>query len=541
VTGGTHFSELANLCQALEKTTKRKEKTRLLSTFLLGLEEEEVVPAAYLVVGRVFPEADPKVLEVGWSTVSRVRRGIGQAALVREPLTILRVYRYFEEIASASGKGSRKKKEYLLAGLFNEASPLEAEYIMRILSGEMRIGVSEGMMLEAVAEAAGVSPELVRRSHMLLGDLGRVAVTALKEGKEGLRRVGVQLFKPIEPMLAEMSYDLEEVVARHGGKTAFEYKFDGARIQIHKMSRKVRIFSRRLTDVTESLPDIVELTLREVGAGEVLLEGEVVAFGADGRPLPFQDLMRRFRRVHRVDEMVRKIPLRLHLFDILYLDGRSLIDTPYKERWNILAQICRNELLASRIVTGQVSEADRFLREAMEAGHEGLMAKALDSPYTPGVRGKRWFKIKPADHLDLVIAAADWGHGRRRGWLSNYYLAALNPETERFEFVGKTFKGLTDEEFEEMTQRLLGLKVSETEYTVHVKPEVVVEVVYNEIQRSPRYWSGFALRFARITRIREDKGPREADTITRVRELYEKQFERKGRTGLQPSKKPKEP
>lgn len=537
MTGGTPFSELANLCRALEKTTKRKEKTRLLSSFLLELKEEEVAPAVYLVVGRVFPEADPRVLEVGWSTVSKVKRGIGQATLVREPLTILRVYRYFEEIASASGKGSRKKKENLLVGLFNEASPLEAEYIMRILSGEMRIGVSEGMMLEAVAEAAGVSPKLVRRSHMLLGDLGKVAVKALKEGEEGLRRVGVQLFKPIKPMLAEMSYDLEEVVARHGGRTAFEYKFDGARIQIHKRGRKVRVFSRRLTDVTESLPDIVDLAQREIRVEEVLLEGEVVAVGADGRPLPFQDLMRRFRRVHRVDEMVKKIPLRLHLFDVLYLDGRSLIDTPYKERWNLLSQICRNELLASRIVTGQVSEADRFLREAMEAGHEGLMAKALDSLYTPGVRGKRWFKIKPAEHLDLVIAAADWGYGRRRGWLSNYHLAAWNPDTERFELLGKTFKGLTDEEFEEMTQRLLSLKLSETRYTVQVKPEVVVEVVYNEIQKSLRYRSGFALRFARITRIRDDKGPREADTILRVRELYEKQFERKGRTGLTPPRK----
>jgi len=530
---GTPFLELANLCQRLEETTKRKEKTRLISSFLRGLREEEIAPAVYLIVGTVFPEWDPRVLEIGGRTVWKIIDKSKQATLVPKPLTILRVRKYFEEIASASGKGSRKRKENLVESLLSQASPIEAEYLVRIMFGEMRIGVVEGMMLEAIAEASKVDLELVRRSYMLLGDLGEIALTALKAGEEGLRHVSVQLFKPIKPMLAEMSYNIAEVIASHGGKTAFEYKFDGARIQIHKKDQQVRIFSRRLTDVTDSLPDIVELVKSKIEAKDALLEGEVVAVGADGKPLPFQDLMRRFRRVHKIDEMIKEIPLKLHLFDVIYLDGKPLIDMPYEERWNLLSKICESHLLAERIVASQVSEAETFLKRAMKAGHEGLMAKALKSDYTPGVRGKKWFKIKPADYLDLVIVAADRGYGRRTGWLSNYHLAARDEKTGEFLVVGKTFKGLTDEEFTEMTRRLQEIKTSESQYTVYVKPSIVVEIAYNEIQKSPHYKSGFALRFARITRIREDKSPKEADTITKIKQLYEKQFKHKAKVAFQ--------
>ncbi len=524
----TPFLELANLCAELEKTTKKKEKSHLISGFLRQLKEEEIAPTVFLIVGTVFPESDQRVLEVGGRTLWKIEEGRGkQAPLIQRPLTILQVHKYFEEIAAASGKGSRKRKEDLLESLFNRASPAEAKYLTRILFGEMRIGVSEGMMLEAVAEAAEIDLRLVRRSHMMLGDLGEVALRALKEGEAGLQRVTVRLFKPIKPMLAEMSYDLKEVLERHGGETAFEFKFDGARVQIHKRDRQIRIFSRRLTDVTESLPDIVELVREKIKAKEALLEGEVVPIGLGGKPLPFQDLMRRFRRVHDIEGMVKKIPLKLHLFDLVYLNGKSLVDTPYRERWNHLSQICEGRLLAERIITKSVPEAEAFLKRAMEAGHEGLMAKALDSEYRPGVRGKLWFKIKPADYLDLVIIAADWGYGRRTGWLSNYHLAARDEETGEYLVVGKTFKGLTDEEFTETTKRLQELKVSEGRYTVHVKPSIVVEIAYNEIQKSPHYKSGFALRFARITRIRDDKGPQEADTLNRIKELYEKQFEHK--------------
>jgi DNA ligase-1 len=524
------FSELAHLCERLEKTAKRLEKVSLISSFLSKLEEKEIAPAVLLLTGNVFPESDGRVLNVGYRAIEEAAKGSKQAALIQSPLTIIGVYKYLEEVANFSGVGSKTKRENLVKSLLSQADEHEAKYIVRILLGEMRVGVLEKTMLEAIAEAAKVDRELVRRSHMLLGDLGEVARIALKEGASGLKKVSVQIFKPIKPMLAEMSYNLAEVFAEYGGKVAFEYKFDGARIQIHKRNGEVRVFSRRLTDVTESLPDIVELARRKVNFNEGILEGEVVAVGLNGKPLPFQDLMRRFRRVHDVDQKVKEVPLKLYLFDILYIDGRSLIDTAYNERWSLLSQVCDSSLLAPRIVTGNISEAEEFLKEAVKAGHEGLMAKSLSSFYTPGVRGKKWFKIKPFERLDLVIAAADWGHGRRVGWLSNYYLAARNDRTGEFLVVGKTFKGLTDEEFAEITERLRKIKISEDECTVYVKPEIVVEVAYNEIQRSPRYDSGFALRFARITRVRDDKSPQDADTIGRIKELYERQFEHKART-----------
>ena len=523
----TPFSELAALCRALEATRKRKEKTRLLAEFLEGLEPGEASPAVLLVVGSVVPESDSRVLEVGWRTVRGALEGSKQSTLFSEPLTVMRVYETLERIAEAEGSGSRRVKTGLLRGLLNEADAGEVEVLVRIIFGEMRIGVNEGVMVEGVAEAAGVESSLVRRALMMTGNLGRVTEVALESGAAGLGGVEMSLFTPLKPMLASMSYDVAEVIEAHGGESAFEFKLDGARIQIHRRGDEVRVFSRRLSDVTESLPDIVALIKEKVGSEDVVLEGEVVAVGDGGKPLPFQDLMRRFRRVHDVEAMVEKIPLRLHLFDVLYMDGALLIDEPYTKRRQQLEEICPPELLVDQVVTGDVERVEGFLREAVEAGHEGLMAKRLDSVYSPGKRGKRWFKLKPVETLDLVVAAADWGYGRRTGWLSNYHLAAR--DGDGFRVIGKTFKGLTDEEFLWMTERLQALKVRETPGTVHVRPELVVEVAFNEIQWSPHYASGFALRFARVTRIREDKGAGDADSLNRVRALYEAQFRYKAR------------
>lgn len=526
----TLFSELAKLCVALGGTTGRNEKTRLLAKFLRHLEPKEVPSAVLLVVGAVFPEFDPRVLEVGWRMMKRVLEGGRQTALMNGPLTIGHVHRILEEIAEATGPGSRRLKESLLEGLISSADPREVEVLVRIVFGEMRIGVNEGMMLEGIADASGTSIKLVRRALMLTGDLGEVARIALEGGAEALGQVGVRLFVPLKPMMATMSYDIAESLKEHDGRAAFEYKFDGARIQIHRQGDRIRVYSRRLSDVTESLPDVVCVVRGRIASEDVILEGEAVAVGGGGRPLPFQDLMRRFTRVHDIADMVERIPLRLHFFDVLYLEGRLLVDEPYEERWRMLEGVCPEDLLAERLITDDVSEAECFLRQAIEEGHEGLMAKQLNSRYIPGVRGKGWLKIKPTETLDLVIAAADWGSGRRRSWLSNYHLAAKSEAG--FMVIGKTFKGLTDEEFGWMTRRLQELKIRETETIVHVQPEVVVEVAFNEIQRSPRYRSGFALRFARVTRIREDKGPEDADTLGRVKELYDKQFKFKARTKL---------
>jgi DNA ligase-1 len=523
----TSFSRFTEVCRDLESTTKRTEKVSHLVEFLQGLNPDEVLPAVSFLMGRPFPESDPRVLDVSAQTLWKLNRKGAQATLVSRPVTILEVYNTFEKIANASGAGSRQRKENLVDSLLSRLPDQEAGYLVRVIFGEMRIGAVEGVILDAIASATHADPELVRRSYMLLGDAARVADLALRKGSAALRQVGVTLFVPIKPMLAEMAQNLEEVLKEHEGVTALEFKYDGARIQIHRKNGEIRVFSRRLTDVTDSLPDIVRLVGEQVRSHEYLIEGEVVAIGKNGKPLPFQDLMRRLRRVHHIEAMVREIPLQLFLFDVIYLDGRLLIDTPYKERWTILEALIDSGLLAKRIVTGSLTAGQDLMKASVQAGHEGLMAKDLNSAYTPGVRGKKWFKIKPAVTVDLVIIAADWGSGRRRGWLSNYHLAVRREDTGEFLDVGKTFKGLTDEEFKDITKKLQELKTRETDYTVFVRPSMVVEVTFNEIQRSPQYNSKFALRFARITRFREDKRPEDADTLERLQQLYDDQFKYK--------------
>jgi DNA ligase-1 len=331
-------------------------------------------------------------------------------------------------------------------------------------------------------------------------------------------------------MMAQMAGGVVDALKEADDEIAFEYKLDGARIQIHKSDGDVRIFSRRLTDATESLPEIVQLVKDVVKAHQAILDGEVIAVGKEKSPLLFQHIMRRFRRVHGIDEITKQVPVELQLFDVIYLNGQSLIDLPYTERRMKLAEIVGGISLTNQIITKDPNEAEQFLIEALNKGHEGLVAKKLDSPYTPGIRGKRWFKIKRTlEPLDLVILAAEWGYGRRHNWLSNYYLAARDAKTGQFIIVGKTFKGLTDQEIVEMTQRLKELTIREEPHRVVVVPKIVVEVAYNEVQKSPKYEHGMALRFARITRIRDDKTPEEVDTIQRVKEIYEKQYEKKAK------------
>jgi len=330
--------------------------------------------------------------------------------------------------------------------------------------------------------------------------------------------------------LAQTAQTVTEALAEQGGRSAFEYKYDGARVQIHLQNGAIEVFSRRLSDVTLSLPEIIETVKGNIHTESAIVEGEVIALGSTGHPIAFQHLMRRFKRIRGVPAMVQKIPLTLYLFDILYLEGESLINQPYTERRQILTKTVGEIPLSKQIVTDSVEEAEGFLKEALAAGHEGLMAKQLNSPYTPGRRGKKWLKIKPIlETLDLVITAAEYGYGRRTGWLSDYYLAARDPKTGEFLDVGKTFKGLTDAEIVDLTQRLKASTVAEEGHMVVVVPKIVVEVAYNEIQKSPRYKSQMALRFARISRIRDDKTPEDASTIEQVQEIFERQFKVKGK------------
>ncbi len=441
-----------------------------------------------------------------------------------EKLTIKRVSLAFEEIAETKGPGSRKKKRDLLLGLLMSASPLEAEYIVKNVIGEMRHGVDEGMILEALSNTLTLDIDTLRRAMMLVGDIGEVARISVSEGAEGLQKTGMVLFRPMKPMLADMAGSVSDVFDAMKDPFALEYKLDGARIQIHKKGGTCRLFSRNLTDITGSFPDIVHKIVRTVQIEEAILEGEVIAVDGSGAPLPFQVLMRRLGRVRDLEKLIQEIPVRLYLFDILDKDGRILIDMPYEERWKALEQTSLS--LVPRIIPAKREEGEAFFEKAIGEGYEGLMAKALSSIYTPGVRGRAWLKIKKVLSLDLVITAADWGYGRRHGWLSNYLLAARDEKNRAYLPVGKTYKGLTDREFQEMTERLLSLKTEENRWTVSVKPDVVVEVLFSDVQKSTQYTSGFALRFARISRIRDDKSSREIDSIQTLEQIYQQQRNR---------------
>jgi len=518
----TPFAEFAELCRALEDSRGRLDKQRLVAAFLARISADEVAAAVAFLIGRPLPASDPRAVGV---------RGLPAAAAAPSapPLALADVADAFAAVADATGPGARRRREARLRELAARASPLEREMLARIIGGEMRTGVSDGVVLEAIGEMVGADRDAIRRAALFLGDLSAVAVLARAEGAAGLVRLAPRLFVPLSPMLAETGSGFEEVLAVHGRRTALEYKYDGARVQVHSDGERVAIWTRRLSDVTGSLPDIVALVRRELTGAPLILDGEVIALDRMGRPLPFQELMRRFRRVHDVESAVAGMPLGIHFFDCMLVHGRSLIDAPYAERWEALARVTAGRHLAERQIAETAAAAQAFLDQALAAGHEGVIAKDPRSPYAPGSRGKRWFKLKAAQSVDCVIVAADRGSGRRTGWLSNYHLAVR--DDAGFAEVGKTFKGLTDREFGGMTERLRRLAVADDGYTVRVRPEVVVEVEYNEIQKSPTYPSGLALRFARIARIRDDKAPLQASTLADLRRLYERQFATKGRSG----------
>lgn len=528
--GGATLREFAELCERLERTQGRNSKVGLVASYLKNLDSEDARIAAYLLVGKVSEEKEGSPLNVGWATISDVLNTKGVKTLVESTLTLSDLWSSLRSISQLSGPGSRDRKKATLEVLFSRMSELEKKWLLRGMFGEMRHGVNVGLLLDALAMMAGVNEEGIRRADMLVGDVGELAALAVSGG---IRGIGLRLFSPVRPMLAETCEGIAEAITMHNGKVAFEPKYDGVRLQIHKSRDEVRIFTRRLSDVTQSLPDIVEVVRSNVRRGSAILDGEVVAIDSSGKALPFQDTMRRIGREHNVEAAVKQLPLMLRVFDALFIDGETIIDRPYVQRRRILEEMVDESILTEQLLSTDIEEVEGFLRRVLDMGHEGLMAKELHSQYTPGRRGAKWLKIKPADRLDVVIVAAEWGHGRRHRWLSNYHLAVLDEETGRYEMVGKTFKGLTDIEFQEMTRRLQQIKIMDEDWGVIVRPEIVVEVAYNEIQRSPHYNSGYALRFARITRIRSDKSHRDIDTLQRLKSLYEKQFEKKGKARIE--------
>ena len=552
--GDMRYAELAGLYTGLEKTTLKTLKTRLVSDFLKRTPDELLNVVPYLVLGKVFPDWDERELGVGEKLLMKAvstATGISereiensvkdtgdlgesvalalkrkkQRSFFSQPLTIKRVYETFVKVAEVSGSGSQEKKLKYLANIFMDAEPTEGKYLARTVLGTMRTGVAEGLMRDAIASAFGVRAELVERAYMLTSDFGYVARTAKERGDEGLEMVEIQVGKPIRPMLAQVAASVKEALGEMGGKAAFEIKYDGARVQVHKDGDRVTIYSRRLENVTRSIPDTVEAVKGAIKADSAIVEGELVAVGEDGRPRPFQYVLRRFRRKYNIDEMIKKIPLELNLFDVLYAEGKGTIDLQFAERRKILESTVHENgsvKLAKQLVTDEPNEAEKFYHEALELGHEGLMAKRLDAVYEPGNRGKKWLKIKPTmEDLDLVIIGAEWGEGRRAHVLGSFLIAAYDPEQGRFLPVGKVGSGFTDEDLLEFTKTLKPLIVHEEGKYVEIEPKIVIEVTYQEIQRSPKYQSGFALRFPRYVAMREDKSPEEADTLERIAQLYD--------------------
>jgi len=455
---------------------------------------------------------------VGWASLQAA--GSGPAA-DSGTVELTEINAALERIARTGGKGSAEARLRLLQELLARLTEEERRFLVGLVTGELRQGALAGLLVEAVALAAGVSADDVRRAAMLAGDLPRVARVALTEGAAGLGGFAVRLFHPVLPMLAGTAESEAEALGELG-EAALEWKLDGARVQIHKAGDEIRVYSRRLNEVTLAVPELVEL-VRSLPARELILEGEAIALRPDGTPHPFQTTMTRFGRRLDVERTRLLVPLTLFLFDLLYVDGAALIDEPLVRRTEALARTVPASLLVPRLVTADADAARRFLDEALARGHEGIMAKALDAPYEAGRRGRRWLKLKPVRTLDLVVLAAEWGHGRRHGWLSNLHLGARDEATGGFVMLGKTFKGMTDEMLAWQTARLQELEIGREGHTVFVRPELVVEVAFNDLQASPQYPGGLALRFARIKGYRPDKLPRDADTMATLRAIWQRQ------------------
>lgn len=511
------LGRLAEVSNALAATRSRTAKMQLLADCLRAFAPEERIVGTAWLSGNL-PGGR---LGLGPSAIHALR---GLPPAQTSTLDLLDTQQRLDSLKDVTGKGSTARRQTALNELFALATDAEQDFLARLLLGELRQGALEGVMADAIALAAAVPVADVRRALMLAGAIPPVAEAALREGALGLTHFRLKLFEPVSPMLASPTDDVDSALASlsvsGAGEAVFEYKLDGARVQIHKQGSDVKIYSRTGRDVGFSLPEIVA-AVAALPAASLILDGEVLAFDEHGKPRAFQDSMRRFGRKLDVDGMQAQIPMSLYCFDILHADGIDMIDRPTAERHALMTQQLPPALIVPRLVTAQAESAADFLHTALASGHEGLMAKALDAPYEAGSRGASWLKIKVAHTLDLVVLAAEWGSGRRQGWLSNLHLGARSEEG--FVMLGKTFKGLTDELLKWQTEQLLARAISDPHaYEVKVKPELVVEIAFNELQASNRYPGGLALRFARVIRYRDDKIAAEADTIDTVRAIAAK-------------------
>ncbi len=491
---------------------KRKEKVSHVMRLLQVGRGREISLAADYLSGQI-PQGR---LGVGWAMLAEALKGLSDNP---RSLSLNELDKNFEALSALQGPKSIEKKIGLMREILSGADERGKDFLSGLIMEEIRQGALQGLVLEAIAQASSISSDHLRQALMFSGHIGEVAWVALEEGVSGLSRFNPQLFRPIAPMLANTVEEETDALSRLG-EAGWEYKIDGARVQVHKRGEDVHIFSRHLREITESIPEIVTLA-RKFPMEQAIFEGEAVALRADGKPLPFQTTMRRFGRIQEREKMAKELPLTPFFFDLLYVDGDTLLNLPYKDRFHQLGARVPAQFIIPRIITADGEEVQDFLARSLNAGHEGLIAKGLETPYVAGQRGFYWLKLKPVRTLDLVVLAAEWGHGRREGFLSNLHLGARDPDQGGFVMLGKTFKGLTDEMLRWQTEKLLTLEITRDEWTVFVKPEFVVEVAFNNIQESHRYPGGLTLRFARVKHFRQDKTPLDVDTIQKVRMIFE--------------------
>ncbi len=563
------YSDLAEVYSSLEKTAKKLEKAEIISKLLKKTEAKSLESVVLLLNGRVFPGWSQKELGVANQimikaiakafglkdeevvkafnksgdlglTAEQLAHSKKQKSLASKRLSVEDVFYGLQQIASESGKGSQEKKLGNITNLLSSASPLEAKYIVRTVLEQLRVGIAEGIIRNAIAKAFEVSPKTVENSWFLNPDYGYIATLAKEKGEKGLKKVEIRVGMPIMVSLAEKAPDLKSAL-EEAKNPALETKYDGARIEIHKNGNDISLFTRRLENVTKQFPDLVELAKKAVKAKECIIDGECIGINPKtGKSVPFQVLSQRIHRKYDIEKATKEIPIQMNVFDIVYLDGKLLFDRTLKERREILEKtikiIPEKFQLASQLVTKDLKKAEEFYKKALALGEEGLIVKNLDALYQPGRRvAGGWYKVKPTlENLDLVIIGAIWGTGRRAGWMGSLILGCRDPDTGKFLECGMLGTGIKEKKtvpgdvtFEQMTKSLKPYVESEKGNEIKIKPKIVIEVASEEIQKSPNYPSGFALRFPRFIRIREDKSPEEADTLERIKALYEIQRGRK--------------
>jgi DNA ligase 1 len=546
------FTVLSSVLDRLEGISGRLEMTDVVSDFISNVDEHVLPAVISFIRGSPFPVWSN--LELGISdkllikaissssglsekAINDLIRELGDVGLVAErvlvskpqktlfseTLSVERVYETLHRIVLLTGKGSQDKKLAYVSELYSNASPIDSKYITRLILGQLRIGVGDGVIRDSISKAFNVDSSLVERAHNLRPDWGEVALTAKGEGNQGLEKYGIVVGEPMKVMLAQKSEGMAQALSEVGN-AQLEVKYDGARVQIHKRKDEIRLFTRRLENVTTQFPDVVSEASKNIKAEEAVLEGEIVAVSPlDRAPLPFQNLSRRIRRKHGIGDMVKLIPVEVNLFDVVYVDGVEMLSLSFSKRRKKLSEIVSEShrfRLAENIVTSDLAEAEEFYQKSLLQGHEGVMVKVLDAPYKPGSRVGYMYKVKPVmESLDLVVTGATWGEGRRARWLGSYLLSAYDSESGEYLEIGRMATGLTDEQLAELTSLFTPLITSQEGQEVSIKPEIVFEVAYEEIQSSPTYSSGYAMRFPRLVRVRQDKGVDEADTIARIEQI----------------------